>query len=572
MQPQLPILLPPFLPPAFRPLVERILIPDGVLAHVEAAREAGSGVRFAAGLLDSLGIRFEADPRDLARVPASGPVVAIANHPYGIVEGLILMTMLDRVRPDCKILANSLLAGVPEIRTQTILVNPFLDAAPENLAPLRDAVAWLGRGGLLSIFPAGEVAHTTWTNPTVTDPRWKTTAVRLALRARCPVLPILFEGYNGLAFQLAGVFHPALRTFSLPREFYKLRGSTVRLRIGSPIPQALLSGHAGPDEATRYLRARTYFLWNRHEPAPLSRPAPAQRPRVVAPPRPEALLAAEIAALPAECELTGNRDFRVYLARAAQIPALLTEIGRSRELAFRAVGEGTGRDTDLDRFDSHYLHLILWSQKDGRLAGSYRLAFTGDVLPERGAAGLYTNTLFRFRKPFFDRLGPALELGRSFILPEYQRSYYSLMLLWKGILLAVARRPEVHCLFGAVSISRAYSDPSRQLLAAWLERRASHSLARFIAPRSPFRTLLRGYEVDRLAAAAPTFEDISAAIADIEPDSKGAPVLLRHYLKTGGRLLALNVDRRFAGVLDALLLLDLEASRSRVLDRCLVTS
>jgi putative hemolysin len=476
------------------------------------------------------------------------------------------MAMLDRVRPDAKILANSLLAAIPELSSHTILVNPFHAAAcPENRAPLRGAVAWIERGGLLSIFPAGEVAHTTWTNPTVTDTPWKTTAARLAQRASCPVVPILFEGYNSIAFQLAGVLHPALRTVVLPREFYRLRGATIRLRIGNPIPHTLLSAHPDPAGATQYLRARTYFLWNRSGSA-----SPPSTPRLqtVAPPGDARRLSEEVDALPAECELTGNRDFRVLLADAPQIPYLLGEIGRCRELTFRTVGEGTGRAIDLDPFDGYYRHLILWSRKDKRLAGSYRLAFTADVLPARGVRGIYSSTLFRFRRGFFPQTGPAVELGRSFILPDYQRSYASLLLLWKGILAAVSRRPETRAIFGAVSISREYSEPSRLLMAAWLERRAAHPLAPLITPRCPFRGPLLSGDIHRVAKTAASLDDISSAVADIEPDSKGVPVLLRHYLKTGGRLLALNVDRRFAGVVDALLLLDLQGVQSRVLDRC----
>jgi len=574
--PSLPLL--PLLPAAVRPWVrpiepvlQKLLIPDAVVAHVDAARGGGSGARFAASLLASLGIGFEVDSRELRRIPVSGRAVVVCNHPYGIVEGLILMAMLERVRADTRILANWILSSVPEVRQQIIPVNPFrIGAQPENRAPLRQAIAWLRQGGLLCIFPAGEVAHTTWNNYSVTDPPWKTTAVRLALCAESSVVPIFFEGANSVGFQLAGILHPVLRTVSLPREFYRLRGTTIRLRVGNPIPHAVISDYGDAEKSTAYVRARTYFLANRSARQRVRSETAAPHVRIPARAEPTHVLAEEIDALPAESYLTGNRDFEVFLTRAAQIPHLLAEIGRCRELAFRAVGEGTGRSTDLDSFDDYYHHLILWSRKDSRLAGSYRLAFTEDVLPDRAIRGMYSSTLFRFKKQFFEQLGPAVELGRSFIVPEYQRSYHSLLLLWKGILRAVERRSGVRALFGAVSISREYQEASRLVMAAYLSRHSRHPLARFVVPRCPLRVKpFHGAAVRSLADAAESLEAVSGAIADIELDSKGVPVLLRHYIKTGGRLLALSIDRQFADVLDALLILELRNAPSGVLDRCL---
>ncbi len=574
---QFPVL--PLLPPAIRPwastiepVLRRFLIPGDVAEHIQDACEAGSGARFAASLLASLGIRYDVADGDLLRIPRAGPVVVVSNHPYGIVEGLILMTVLDRVRADAKILANSIVAAVPEIAANTIPVNPFHSAAhPENHGPLRKAVSWLSAGGLLSIFPAGEVSHSGWPLGSIVDPVWKTTAARLALRAACPVVPIFFEGSNSLRFHLSGVLHPALRTLSLPREFYRLRGATIRLRAGGPIPASVLKNYVDCKQATAYLRARTYFLPAASESPREPAGANALAFREIAPAGPAQRFLEEVRALPSACQMAGNREFVVYLARTPQIPRLVEEIGRCRELAFRSVGEGTGRACDIDTFDDHYHHLFLWNRGDARLAGSYRLAFTADVLPTRGVAGLYTSTLFRFDSQFFDRLGDAVELGRSFVLPDYQRTYSALFLPWKGLLRAVAGRPETKSMFGAVSISRSYLDVSRMAMASYLARRAAHPLGRLVVPRCSFRNSPAGTgSAVRLAESAASLDDLSSAIADIEPDGKGVPVLLRHYLKAGGLLLGLNIDQQFAGVLDALLLLDLQGAPSRVVERCMV--
>jgi len=477
------------------------------------------------------------------------------------------------VRPDSKILANSVLGGIGELRAKLILVNPFGSAAAhkQNLAPLREAHEWLSGGGLLAIFPGGEVASLNWKERSVTDPPWKTTAARLALQARCPVLPIFFPGANSVPFHLAGTLHPGLRTLSLVHEFEKLSSKTVRLRIGNPISSSVLARYEDAGRATAYMRWRTFFLANRFEPASIPLGSLAKtRVRTVTPPDPKRLLAEEVAKLPAGCELTANSEFAVYLAPAAAIPRLLTEIGRCREVAFRDAGEGTEGAIDLDRFDRYYRHLFLWSKTDSRLAGAYRLAVTTDVLPQFGVAGLYTSTLFRFHPQFFERIGPAVELGRSFVMPEYQQNYASLLLLWKGITRAVQRRPEAPVLFGAVSISNRYQAASRGLIVNYLSECASHELVRFVKPRRRYHNpAVRDGQIKRFTTLGADIEDVSLSIADIEDDAKGVPVLLRQYLRAGGRFLGFNVDPKFADVLDALIVADLRTAPIALLQRCM---
>jgi putative hemolysin len=556
--------------------LRRWVLPPDLMASLERAQTSGPGAAFARNLMEALEIRFEVDRRDLGRIPRHGPALVVANHPYGIVEGLILPVLLGSVRQDYRIVANAILAGLGGLRDVLIPVNPFetTQANFENRRPLRACLEWLSNSGLLAMFPSGEVAHLDWMEHSITDPPWKTTAARFALRAQCPVIPVFFEGANSLSFLLTGTIHPHLRTISLAREFRKLRGKTIPVHVGRPIPYSVLKAYAEPDRATEYLRSRTFFLSYRPRRAALSTLSPATPPAaVVGPPATntlatQRLLSEEVAALPAECELIRNGDFTVYLANAQQIPRLLQEIGRSRELAFRLVGEGTGRKIDLDWFDGHYYHLFLWNRADGCLAGAYRLALSSEVLGRFGIRGLYTSTLFRYQRQFFDRVGPAIELGRSFVSPEYQKSYSPLLLLWKGITRFVQQHPQAAVLFGAVSISRDYRAASRGLMATYLSARATHDLARLVEPRIRFR-VPGSHSIRRLASVAANIEDISLSISDIEADGKGIPVLVRQYLKAGGKMLALNVDPQFSDALDALLLADLRTAPPAILERCL---
>jgi putative hemolysin len=284
----------------------------------------------------------------------------------------------------------------------------------------------------------------------------------------------------------------------------------------------------------------------------------------------ERLLAAEVAALPADAELVRGDEFSVFVAQAGQIPKLLEEIGRSREEAFRLVGAGTGKETDLDWFDRHYSHLFLWSRRDALLAGAYRMALTDEVIRKIGIRGLYTSTLFHYKRGFFDRVGPALELGRSFVSPAYQKSYSPLLLLWKGIARFVQQHPQAAILFGAVTVSREYQTASRGLIASYLADRMLSDLAPLVQPRKKWRDpAAEAATVKQLAGAAASLEDISLSIADIEEDGKGVPVLIRQYLKAGGKLIAFNVDPAFSNSLDVLILTDLRSAPVSMLERCM---
>jgi len=289
----------------------------------------------------------------------------------------------------------------------------------------------------------------------------------------------------------------------------------------------------------------------------------------IAAPQSWELLESELSQLPEHRLLAENSEFAVYLAKANEIPFTLREVGRAREVTFRQAGEGTGKSLDLDRFDEYYWHLLLWHKKDHELAGAYRAGYTDEILPLYAISGLYTSTLFRYDDSVFEELGPALELGRSFVTPQYQRHYAPLLLLWKGIARLITMRPEVPVLFGAVSISNDYSPISRELIFSFFEERMQEEkLARLIEARRPFRPLpLRRRVCPETCRNLRDPEDLSRQIHDFESDGKGLPVLLRQYVKIGGKLMAFNVDRKFSNVLDGLVVVDLRKTEPEMLER-----
>jgi putative hemolysin len=543
--------------------------------YAELLAEGRERTDFFDSVLDTLGVDYEVSREDIERVPADGPVIVVANHPFGAIEGLVLGHLVTRVRPDVRVMANHLLAQFTEMRPWLIPVDPFggPDATWANIAPLKACLKWLGGGGLLATFPSGTVSHLHLRRKEVVDPQWNTAVAGLAKRTRATVVPIHFAGRNGALFQMAGFISPKLRTALLPHELVRRSGTTIKLRIGRPIGPDRLAEFEDARTLTDYLRFKTYSLTARDaEVRPRWKAVrPASPPRLseaLGAPVPAEVLAAEVARLPPDANLLEQGPFKVLVARAAQIPAMLREIGRLREVTFRAVGEGTGKAVDLDAFDQHYLHLFMWNEEKGELVGAYRLGEADKIFEEHGLAGLYTSTLFKFKPGLLDRLNPALELGRSFVRQEYQRKHTSLALIWRGIGELLVRRPQYKILFGPVSISRDYRDVSRQMMVEFLEEtRGDDELGGLVKAKNPPRGKLRNEVRSGLRGLAGDVEGFSGLIADLEDDSKGLPVLLKHYLKLGARLLGFNVDPAFGDCLDGLIVVDLRTTDPKILKR-----
>jgi putative hemolysin len=544
-------------------------------------------VDFSARALAVLGIDVVVPDDALADVPRSGPVIVVANHPSGALDGLALLTLIRRVRSDVRLMGNRWLRWLPELRECLVPVDVFgapADAVRRNGTALRSAIQWLSRGGCLGIFPSGEVAYRDLPDGRVIESPWHHTAAELALRTDATVVPMFIDGRNSKLFRAAGRLHPLLRTALLPHELWAKRGSTVAVNIGPSITPDELSSRAGAAARTAHLRSRVEHLATAEihpvGPVLLDRPVlrdivgpvlldrpdlsdqagPQPTPCSVAPRGLATALDANIAAIESSL-LIESGAFQVYCASACDLPAILPEIGRLRELTFRGVGEGTGLARDLDRFDQQYQHLFVWHREHRQIAGAYRVGPT-DVL---GVENLYTRTLFDYDESLLRQIGPALELGRSFVQPEYQRDFSPLLLLWKGISRLVVRQPRYRRLFGVVSISDRYDSTSRQLLVKFLRHtRFDAELGRLVRamnpPAPPRSEWVDAVTVERL-------EDVCALVRQIEPDGKDIPVLLRQYLKLNAKLLGVTVDASFGNVLDGLVLVDLDRVEPAILSR-----
>jgi len=540
---------------AARPAIEWILSLPAYRTLYRKVQCGPAGTPFEVRALDALGIQPACTPADVALIPSRGPLIVAANHPHGIVDGLLLASIVRRARPDVRILANHLLSRIPELVDLCFFVDPFGGPAATagSQAGLRAAHLWVRNGGALIVFPSGEVAHDRQPDGSYSDSLWSATTGRLALTTGAHVVPAFIDGRNTQWFYAAGRVHPLLRTALLARETLNARGHQLTVRLGAPISvRSREDVTTNAETATQVVRDAVEQLKQR-TPTPLAVPGHADE------------VAADIARLPPESCLVESGAFRVFCAEAGQIPSALREIGRLREATYRAVGEGTGRDLDLDTFDDRYLHLFLWDRARCQIAGAYRIGQTDRIMATEGVNGLYTRTLFRYDSRLIARLSPALELGRSFVRAEYQRNYSALLMLWKGIGQFVIRHPQYRILFGPVSISARYSDHSHRLLTAFLlQNHLDGDLARLVEAINP---------VD-LHSAPPSstpvprsIDEADRLVAQAEAGGEGVPILLRQYLKLNARLLGFNVDPNFGDALDALMMVELPTVDRAILNR-----
>ncbi len=537
------------------------------------AHEIRSDEPFYEQALHALNVEYEVEASDWSKIPKEGPIVLVANHPFGAVEGLMLASLLHRARPtDFRIIANFMMNTFPEAESACIYVNPFggKEAQRENLKGMRAAMEWVKNGGALGIFPSGEVAHFEMKHRGIVEPPWQPNIARLIRKTKATVVPIYFAGRNSANFQLLGMVHPLLRTAMLPREMLNKQNHRIRIKIGTPVSPKKLKTYVDDQGMMEYLRNRTLLLGFRAESMQV-KPTQSQEKAEYLPivnSLPSEHLLEDVQNLPPTQFLIENGDFQVAYAYSSQIPHLMHEIGRLREVTFRQTGEGTGKSIDLDQFDEYYLHLFIWNQAQNELVGAYRLGQADKILERYGKKGLYTSTLFKYKKRLLKEIGPALEMGRSFVREEYQKSFWPLMLLWKGITQYVIKHPDYHVLFGPVSIHADYHAMSRQLMVRYLKTfHYNEDYARLVKARKPFRYRPGIVGTPKKHSMAQSLDELSELIADVETEHLGIPILLKQYLKLGGELIGFNLDRHFSNVLDGLIVVDVAKTDRKIMLR-----
>ena len=513
-------------------------------------------------LIEALGVTIEINEEDLLKIPKEGPFITISNHPFGGLDGIILIKLLSKIRPDYKVMANFLLRKIVPIKDYFLAVNPFEDRKNISSASgIKEALRHLEEGKPLGLFPAGEVSSYKADSNNIEDKEWGQSVLKMIKKANVPVIPIYFKGSNSLLFQLLGLIHPMLRTVKLPSELLNKKNRIIRMRIGSPISPEIQNSFTDIMQYGKFLRAKTYLLGSSLEVKKffLKTQKAGKQVEPVAPNVDVEVLKKEVENITEDYLLFTMKNYSIFCAPTLKIPNVLNEIGRLREVTFRAVGEGTNRSIDLDEFDLYYYHLFIWDNEVSRIVGAYRVGKGKDIIDRYGIKGFYINTLFKIRKDMLPVLYESIELGRSFVIEEYQRKPLPLFMLWKGILYFLIKNPEYRYLIGPVTISGKYTTVSKELIMKFIIRNHwDAELAQCVTPRCKYRVETNDPDVDVMVdASGADIAMLDKMIGDIEPSSDKLPILLKKYISLNGRIIGFNIDPKFNMCLDGLLILDL---------------
>jgi len=532
------------------------------------------GPEFADAILKGCGIDIEFDEKDLRNLPATGSFIAIANHPYGGIEGMVLLKILCMVRPDAKLMANFILKKIPNLSDYFVAVNPFENIEhSSSISGLKTTLELLANGTPIGIFPAGEVSTYQPDQKQVTDRMWHPVVGRIIAKAKVPVVPIYFHGNNGLLFNLLSLIHPTLRTAKLPSELFNKQGHTIKLRIGKPINIEEVPDYTNSTKLLNYLRARTYALGSGlDEEKKIFNPRNLfkikKKPAAIIPELNAETLEKDIAPLREDHRVWVEKNYEVFIVPTSLIPNVIREIGRLREITFRDIGEGTNKATDLDEYDIYYHHLFIWDTEAKMIVGAYRLGLGNEIFYSYGKKGFYISELFKIKSQFTPVLKKSIELGRSWIRKEYQQKPLPLFLLWKGILKYLIDNPKYRYLIGPVSISNSFSKFSKSLIVDYINRNHfDHELARYVRPRKKFKVDLGNLHSDVLLSGEDTFKGLDNLISEVETRNIKVPVMLRQYIALNAKIISFNIDPKFSDCLDGFLVLDLQKVPQDILDK-----
>ena len=520
-----------------------------------------SDLDFLNGILDDCKIKFEIPEEDLKRIPKEGPFITISNHPLGGIDGVLLLKLVTEKRADYKIVANFLLHRVAPLKPYVMPVNPFETRkdAKSSIAGVKSALLHLREGKPLGIFPAGEVS-THKDGKLNVDKPWEEGAIKLIKKANVPVIPIYFHAKNSRLFYFLSKFSDTLRTAKLPSEVIQQRGRVIKVRIGKPISVKDQDAFKALPDFYKFIRRKTYMLANPFEKS--NRLISSQKIKIkkatkkISPQRNSDLFITEVDALrETNSRLLQSKNYEVFFASAKDIPNLIHEIGRLREITFRAIGEGTNKEVDLDKFDNYYHHLLLWDAVAEKLVGAYRMGLGKEIYKKYGIKGFYVQSLFRIEPELHQMMDNTIEMGRAFIIDEYQQKPMPLFLLWKGIVHVTLRYPQYKYLMGGVSISNQFSDFSKSLMIEFMK---SHYydpyIAQYIRPKKEYKVKLKDGDKDFVFDASKAdMQKFDKIIDEIEPGILRIPVLIKKYVKQNARLVAFNVDPKFNNAIDGLM-------------------
>jgi putative hemolysin len=523
-----------------------------------------SELAFLNAILDEFQIKFEIPEEDLKRLPKEGAYITVSNHPLGGIDGILLLKLMLEREPNFKIIANFLLHRIEPMKPYIMPVNPFENHkdAKSSVIGIKETLRHLSDGKPLGMFPAGEVS-TYKDGKLVVDKAWEEGAIKVIRKAQVPVVPIYFHAKNSTLFYSLSKISDTLRTAKLPSELLTQKDRVIKVRIGKPISVNEQNEHKTIEEYSEFLRKKTYMLANSFNEEKnnilntqhLTIKVPKSPKQIVKPANHDKILEEIVMLGNGDYRLLQSKNYQVFFVSADKIPNILHEIGRLREITFREVGEGTNESIDLDKYDQYYHHMFLWDEETQQIAGAYRMGLGSEIFAKHGIEGFYLQELFRFESELYDMLSKSIEMGRAFIVKEYQQKPMPLFLLWKGIVHTTLRHPEHKYLIGGVSISNQFTEFSKSLMIEFMK---SHYydpyVAQYIHPKKEYKVKLK--DADKDFVFNETESDLNKfdkIIDEVEPGTLRLPVLIKKYIKQNARVVAFNVDPMFNNAVDGLM-------------------
>jgi len=507
---------------------------------------------FAAALLDIQQITAVKHEALLAKIPATGPIIIACNHPFGGIEGVLLAQLISQKRPDLKVFVNKALAIFPELQDYFIFTNPLSPNDPKNTPSLRQAMRHVADQKALLIFPAGRVSYYQPEFAEILDHDWNKMVYTLGQKYSAPILPVFVQGFNRPYFYTLGRIYFRLRMLLLGRELLAKRATSIPLDAGNAIR---LPANLPAEQGAALARSLAYavdsrwdYVWpeNTHvEHKPLAAPKSTEE------------LLQELNNLPHEQCLIEQSDFTVYWSMQAQTPKVVDEIAMLRERVFRMHNEGSGEPIDTDHFDATYTHLFVWHKPSEQIIGAYRMGRTDVLQKDKGLDGLYLNKMFKFGTAFINQQEPCLEMGRSFLIPEFQRSPQGLFMLWRGIGEFIMRFPQYRVLYGTVSISKLYRPQSVSIIEHGMVNAPEN-----VQPHHAFDLSLPS-QIQAYHNRYGLTDVVSTFLQTLEEDGKDIPVLAKQYQKLGANFHALGIDHSFNHTPGLLLSVDLRKTSPR---------
>lgn len=521
--------------------------------------ETGAFCRQALAQLKTSWSLSPADQAELRSI--DGPLVLVANHPFGAIDSLCLIDLMAQLRPGrWKIFANAILRSVLPLQPHRIEVDALgltHGAQRLNRSALKHALAFLKSGGCVGLFPGRRVAHFDASLQAVVDQSWSDHALKLAARTGASLACLHIPGQNSPEFLKIPLQQVRRRSLRLCREVIDAPPRELQLSLATLLTPNEVNRWTSLPQGGDRLRAHCFLAADKQA---LSGPAAKANgaAKTPLPPINSSTATGALTPLTSAQRLYRKDDLELLFIQGREAPDLLELLGRAREVTFRAAGQGVGQDVDLSPEDEYYHQLIVWDHRRNGIAGAYRTGILRSILDEHGSTGLYLDHIFRIDPAFYTHFSEGLELSRSFVLPDYQRDNRVLPLLWTGLAIICEQR-RIRTLFGSVTISNEFHPASQALLVEFLRREYADSaeIRSWIEARNPFQPESHYHRLVAEAYAGENISKLEPVIRHLEDQQRGIPPLMRYYCQLGAKYINYHVESSFQDALYCLLRVDL---------------